>query len=78
MAAPGSAADLTRQREVVGAFLAASLGRDFEALIALLDANVVFELTQQPCRRAPRARYAELQPWRTRCPGVPGSHIWRS
>ena len=34
--------DLTRQREVVDAFLAASRGGDFDALLALLDPEVVF------------------------------------
>jgi RNA polymerase sigma factor (sigma-70 family) len=34
-------ADLTRQREVVDAFLAASRGGDFDALIELLDPDVV-------------------------------------
>lgn len=34
-------ADVTRQREVVDAFLAASRGGDFEALVALLDPDVV-------------------------------------
>jgi RNA polymerase sigma-70 factor (ECF subfamily) len=34
-------ADLTRQREVVEAFLAASRGGDFDALLALLDPDVV-------------------------------------
>jgi RNA polymerase sigma factor (sigma-70 family) len=34
-------ADLTRQREVVDAFLAASRGGDFEALLAVLDPDVV-------------------------------------
>jgi RNA polymerase sigma factor (sigma-70 family) len=33
--------DLTRQREVVNAFLAASRGGDFDALLAVLDPNVV-------------------------------------
>jgi RNA polymerase sigma-70 factor (ECF subfamily) len=33
--------DLDRQREVVDAFLAASRGGDFEALVALLDPDVV-------------------------------------
>src|SRR5207237_3922217 len=36
-----SDADVSRQREVVGAFLAASRGGDFEALLALLDPDVV-------------------------------------
>jgi RNA polymerase sigma-70 factor, ECF subfamily len=34
-------ADLTRQRAVVGAFLAASRGGDFDALLAVLDPDVV-------------------------------------
>lgn len=34
-------ADITRQREVVEAFLAASRGGDFDALLALLDPDVV-------------------------------------
>ena len=34
-------ADLTRQREVVDAFLAASRGGDFDALLAVLDPDVV-------------------------------------
>src|SRR5215469_9558200 len=34
-------ADLTYQREVVGAFLAASRGGDFDALLAVLDPDVV-------------------------------------
>jgi hypothetical protein len=34
--------DLNRQREVVGAFLAASRGGDFEALLSMLDPEVVF------------------------------------
>ena len=37
-------ADLTRQREVVDAFLAASRGGDFEALLAVLDPDVVLRL----------------------------------
>jgi RNA polymerase sigma-70 factor (ECF subfamily) len=35
------AADLTRQRQVVDAFLAATRGGDFDALVALLDPDVV-------------------------------------
>ena len=40
-AAPGPGADLARQRRVVEAFLAASRGGDFEALVAVLDPDVV-------------------------------------
>jgi RNA polymerase sigma-70 factor (ECF subfamily) len=39
--APVRDADLTRQREVVEAFLAAARGGDFEALLAVLDPDVV-------------------------------------
>ncbi|MGH3785916.1 MAG: sigma-70 family RNA polymerase sigma factor [Pseudonocardiaceae bacterium] len=40
-AAPVPDADLTRQKEVVDAFLAASRGGDFDALVAVLDPDVV-------------------------------------
>ena len=40
-AAPVSDADLSRQREVVEAFLAASRSGDFEALLAVLDPDIV-------------------------------------
>jgi RNA polymerase sigma factor (sigma-70 family) len=39
--APAPDADLTRQREVVDAFFAAARGGDFEALVAVLDPDVV-------------------------------------
>ncbi|MFD3519242.1 sigma-70 family RNA polymerase sigma factor [Streptomyces sp. NPDC058653] len=40
-ASPVAEPDLARRREVVEAFLAASRGGDFEALVALLDADVI-------------------------------------
>ncbi len=40
-AATSPGADLTRQREVVDAFLAAARGGDFDALVAVLDPDVV-------------------------------------
>ncbi|GIG61729.1 RNA polymerase sigma factor [Longispora fulva] len=40
-AGPNPEADVSRQREVVEAFLAASRGGDFEALLAVLDPDVV-------------------------------------
>src|SRR5712691_8486690 len=40
-AATVPAADLTRRREIVDAFLAASRGADFDALLAILDPDVV-------------------------------------
>lgn len=39
-------ADFTRQREIVDAFLAASRGGDFNALLAVLDPDVVFRADQ--------------------------------
>ena len=43
-AAPVPDADLGRQRQVVGAFLAAARDGDFEALVALLDPDVVLRV----------------------------------
>jgi RNA polymerase sigma factor (sigma-70 family) len=43
-AAPAPDADLARQREVVDAFLAAARGGDFDALLALLDPDVVLRV----------------------------------
>lgn len=43
-------ADLTRQRAVVDAFLAASRGGDFEALLALLDPEVVLRADRAAVR----------------------------
>jgi RNA polymerase sigma factor (sigma-70 family) len=40
-AAPSPNADLARQREVIDAFLAAARGGDFDALVAVLDPDVV-------------------------------------
>jgi len=43
-AAPSPEPDLARQREVVSAFLAASRAGDFDALLAVLDPDVVFRI----------------------------------
>ena len=43
-AAPGAEPDPRRQREVVSAFLAASRAGDFEALLEVLDPDVVFRI----------------------------------
>ena len=40
--------DLTRQREVVDAFLAASRRGDFDALLAVLDPDVVLRMERAP------------------------------
>jgi RNA polymerase sigma factor (sigma-70 family) len=47
-ASPSPDADLARQREVVDAFLAAARAGDFEALIAVLDPDVVFRADTGP------------------------------
>jgi RNA polymerase sigma factor (sigma-70 family) len=53
-ATPVSEPDLRRQREVVDAFLAASRAGDFEALLEVLDPDVVFRIDAGGI--APRAR----------------------
>jgi RNA polymerase sigma factor (sigma-70 family) len=53
-AAPHPDADLTRQREIVDAFLAASRAGDFDALLAVLDPDVV--LRTDAGGSGPRAR----------------------
>jgi hypothetical protein len=45
-ATTASEAELARQREIVDAFLAASRSGDFQALLALLDPDVVFRADQ--------------------------------
>jgi RNA polymerase sigma-70 factor (ECF subfamily) len=50
--APEPDADLARQREAVAAFLAAARAGDFDALVALLDPDVVFRVDAGP--RAPQ------------------------
>jgi RNA polymerase sigma factor (sigma-70 family) len=47
---PGRGADPARQREVVGAFLAASRGGDLAALVALLDPDVVLRTDRDGVR----------------------------
>ena len=51
-AAPSPDADLSRQRQVVDAFLAAARAGDFEGLVAVLDPDVVFR-AETPDRRRP-------------------------
>jgi RNA polymerase sigma factor (sigma-70 family) len=48
-------ADVTRQRKVVDAFLAASRGGDFEALLAVLDPDVVFRADRVAVRMGGQA-----------------------
>ncbi|MGZ4388447.1 MAG: sigma-70 family RNA polymerase sigma factor [Gaiellaceae bacterium] len=47
-AAPVPDPDLARQRQVVDAFLAAAREGDFDALVAVLDPDVVFRLRSRP------------------------------
>jgi RNA polymerase sigma-70 factor, ECF subfamily len=51
-AVPAPDPDLARQREVVDAFLAAARGGDFEALLAVLDPDVVFRIDGGASRAA--------------------------
>jgi RNA polymerase sigma factor (sigma-70 family) len=51
-ASPAADTDLARQRQVVDAFLAAARGGDFEALLAVLDPDVVFRIDRGALRPA--------------------------
>jgi len=59
---PDRAADLGRQREVATAFLAASRGGDFSALVAVLDSDVTLtaDAAATPSGRPMRLQGAEL------------------
>jgi RNA polymerase sigma factor (sigma-70 family) len=59
-AAPAPDPDLDRQREVVDAFLAAARAGDFEALLEMLDPDVVFR-ADAGARRLPAGAERELQ-----------------
>ena len=50
-----AAPDIARQREVVGAFLAAARGGDFEVLVSVLDPDVVFRPDPAALRGGPSA-----------------------
>jgi RNA polymerase sigma-70 factor (ECF subfamily) len=50
-AAPQPDRDVARQRQVVNAFLAAARGGDFEALLRVLDPDVVFRMDLGPASR---------------------------
>ncbi len=54
-------ADLTEQREVISAFLAAARGGDFDALVTVLDRDVVFrtDAGDDPVRARPPVNGAE-------------------
>jgi RNA polymerase sigma factor (sigma-70 family) len=71
-AAPAPDPDLTRQREVVGAFLAAARGGDFDALVALLDPDVVLRVDRGAVRASAefRGAAAVAEQVRTFAPGA--------
>src|SRR5712691_2070815 len=56
-----AAPDIARQREVVGAFLAAARGGDFEALVSVLDPDVVFRPDPAALRGGPSAEVRGAQ-----------------
>ncbi|CAM5353439.1 RNA polymerase sigma factor 70 region 4 type 2 domain-containing protein OS=Streptomyces antimycoticus OX=68175 GN=SSPO_092400 PE=4 SV=1 [Streptomyces antimycoticus] len=78
----GSAAvprtELDRQRRTVDAFLAAARGGDMEALLAVLDPEVVRVPTAPPCPRGCRQWPAVRGWWRRRPPGSRRGRGWRS
>jgi hypothetical protein len=68
-------ADLTRQRTMVDAFLAASRDGDFDSLIAALDPDVVLRADRAAVQMgASREVPAGRRPWPPPSLGVPGSH----
>ena len=71
-------ADLTRQREVVDAFLAAARGGDFDALLAVLDPDVVLRADRAAVPAGARERSAARRPWPQAFAGVPGPRNRRS
>ena len=65
--------DLAGSAEVVDAFLAASRGGDFDALLAVLDPDVVLRADTAAAQMGADARGASARArWRTSSPGGPG------
>ena len=65
-AAPSPDADQSRQREIVDAFVAAARSGDFEALLAVLDPDVVFRIDSGPQPAPPGRRSRGRRPSRGR------------
>ena len=63
--------DQSRRREVVAAFLAASRGGDFAALVALLDPDAVLRRTPRPSPQGRSPRSAGPRRWQARSPAGP-------
>ena len=61
-AAPATDVDLPRQREIVDAFLAASRAGDFEALLEVLDPQVVFRVDAGATSRLARGPITGAEP----------------
>ena len=64
-AAPARESDLSRQREIVGAFLAAARDGDFDGLLAVLDPDVVLRADTSTLRplTVVRGAAARSSPW---------------
>jgi RNA polymerase sigma-70 factor, ECF subfamily len=58
-----SDADLTRQREIVDAFLAALRGGDFEGLLAVLDPDVIVRIDRSPAVPGAPAEVRGARAW---------------
>ncbi len=75
---PTPDADLTRKREVVDAFLAASRSGDFDALLALLDPDVVLRADGAAVRMGASSEVLGAPAVATTFSGVPRAPNWRS
>ncbi len=78
-AAPQPDRDVVRQRRVVDAFLAAARGGDFEALLQVLDPDVIFRMDSgwpacSPTRRLPGPARSRARSW----PPRRGLRTWPS
>ena len=77
-AAPAPDVDVARQREVVDAFLAAARDGDFDALVAILDPDVVLRADRGALRPGESEEVRGASPWPSRrsasrgSPGSPG------
>jgi RNA polymerase sigma-70 factor (ECF subfamily) len=72
-AAPAPDADLTQQRQVIDAFLAAARSGDFDALLRLLDPDVVVRIDRGAARRTgPRELHGAETVARTALRGAAG------
>ena len=65
-AEPRAEIDLARQRKIVDAFLAAAGAADFDALVAVLDPDVVFRADRGPSERFSVQRQGERSSSRSR------------